>query len=123
MHRLLLTFVALFVSVAAVGCQPACPQLCTQNAEFVSNCLEHWEALWPDMGFEDGVEYEEACKERYVTAIRRSGASGARDIRIGCAEDLSQMARSVSCNDYLPNDVEIDPTEGDNGIAPQPGGN
>lgn len=121
MSRLSLSLVALVTALAA-GCQPACPQLCAENAEYLGSCLEHWEALWPDLGHESGQEYIDTCNDRYVTAIRLVGAANARDIRVGCADDLTSLAGSVGCADYLPSDVEIDPTEGDNGVAPRPGG-
>ena len=122
MPRPILLLAATF-ALATTGCQPTCPQLCAENAEFVDSCLEHWEALWPDMGFEDGQDYLDSCNARYAAAIRLSGARAARDIRIGCADDLGAVASSLGCNDYLPNDIEIDPTEGDNGVTPRPGGN
>jgi hypothetical protein len=123
MLRPMMLLAALMALSIQAGCQPVCPQLCAENAEFVDSCLEYWEALWPDMGYEDGQEYLDTCNARYGAAIRLSGARAAREIRVGCADDLGAVASSVGCNDYLPNDFELDPTEGDNGIAPRPGGN
>ena len=122
MLRPIFFLAAVLTATLQVGCQPACPQLCAENAEFVDSCLEYWEALWPDVGFEDGQSYLDTCNARYEAAIRLSGPQIARDIRVGCAEDLGALATSVGCNGYLPNDLELDPTEGDNGIAPRPGG-
>ncbi len=121
MSRLQLFLVALVTALAA-GCQPVCPQLCAENADYLDSCLEHWEALWPDLGHESGQDYLDTCNARYASAIRLAGTVGARDIRTGCAEDLTLLAGAVGCHDYMPSDVELDPTEGDNGVAPRPGG-
>jgi hypothetical protein len=130
------------LAVAAVqaGCLNSCDQLCNENARYVDGCLEHWEALWPDMGYDGrrdapgpageavgsqyeggpAAEYIEKCKSRYDAAMYFSGPEGAREVRLGCSDDLQLLAGAVGCEDYQPNDVEVDPTENDNGVAPRP---
>lgn len=122
MTRPLIWIVASMTAVLAAGCQPACPQLCAENTDYLDSCLEHWEALWPDLGYDNGQDYLETCNVRYTAALRLAGPADSRAIRMGCAEDLSLLAQSVGCADYQPSGVEIDPTEGDNGVAPRPGG-
>lgn len=130
-----------FVGLSAAGCLDTCEQLCAENARYIDGCLEHWEALWPDFGY-DGVrdvnseageagatyaggpaeEYDERCKARYEAAMFFSHPETARTIRLGCSADLQALAEAVGCDDYAPNDVSdgIDPTEGDNGVPPRP---
>ncbi|HCP47056.1 MAG TPA: hypothetical protein DIU15_13505 [Deltaproteobacteria bacterium] len=137
----LLLALMLAFGATASGCQQSCDVLCSENARYIDGCLEYWEALWPDFGYDgrrdsdqtdgDGVagdqyeggpagEYQERCRERYQLAIQYSEIQDARVIRLGCSEDLQALANSVGCQDYTPNDVELDPVEGDNGVAPRP---
>ncbi len=129
------------VALMGTGCLDTCDQVCAENARYIDGCLEHWEALWPDFGY-DGVrdvnseagqagdtypggpaeEYDERCKARYEAAMFFSHPETARTVRIGCSEDLQALAESVGCDDYQPTEVSdgIDPTEGDNGVPPRP---
>lgn len=109
-----------FVLLLAFGCNRPCHELCAQNAIYVDNCLEYWEAIWPDMGFDDAEAYQASCVARVESAFRNVDIADQREMRLSCSEDLSAVAVSASCLDYLPNDIDFDPTEGDNGIAPQP---
>ena len=122
MTRLYTWIPAVLAVLLAAGCQPACPQLCAENTDYLDSCLEHWEALWPDLGYDNGQDYLDTCNTRYAAALQLAGPSESRAIRTGCAEDLSSLAQSLGCADYLPSGVELDPTEGDNGVAPGPGG-
>lgn len=110
----------LLALLIAAGCNRPCHELCSQNALYVDNCLEYWEALWPDMGFDDAAAYTAQCTARVDAALRNVDIPDQRVLRLDCSEDLAALAVSASCMDYMPNDIEFDPTEGDNGIAPQP---
>ncbi len=131
------------LALASTGCVNSCEQLCFESSRYIDGCLEHWEALWPDLGYDgrydtndevSGVaagdpyqngpvqEYQERCRARYSAAEYFSGPSALRAIREACAQDLQAVASAGNCSDYLPNDIELDPTEGDNGVAPRPGG-
>lgn len=121
----------LAATFALQGCLQTCEQLCIENARFVDGCLEDWEALWPNLGYDGrresegpegepigsqyeggpAAEYVERCQARYVTAIHFSGPSDARSIREGCADDLQALASGVGCDEYQPNDIELDPTK------------
>jgi len=140
-----LRFFALTLLVAlatmTAGCQQSCDVLCSENARYIDGCLEYWEALWPDFGFDgrrdseqaDGAgqpgdqyeggpagEYQERCRERYRTAMQYSEVEAARLVRTGCSTDLQALSSSVGCQDYTPSDFELDPVDGDNGVAPRP---
>jgi len=52
--------------------------------------------------------------------MQYSDIADARVIRLACSDDLQALAISVGCQDYTPSDVELDPVEGDNGVAPRP---
>lgn len=139
--RLLLLTAVLAVAALGSGCQQSCDVLCSENARYIDGCLEYWEALWPDFGYDgrrdsdqaDGPglageqydggpagEYQERCRERYRAAMQYSDIADARVIRLACSDDLQALAISVGCQDYTPSDVELDPVEGDNGVAPRP---
>jgi len=114
----------------AGGCTQTCNQLCVENARYIDGCLEQWDALWPSLGYDgrresegpaqepagsqyDGGpagEYIERCQGRYRAATTFSTVDSAREIRLACADDLQLLASSVNCDDYMPNDIELDPT-------------
>jgi hypothetical protein len=118
-------------SLSLNGCLQTCNQLCVENARYIDGCLETWEAMWPDFGFDGkresegaggeaigsqyeggpAAEYVERCQARYVAANSLSSPDDARTVREGCADDLQLLAASVSCADYAPNDSELDPTK------------
>jgi len=104
--------------------------------------LEYWDAVWPDFGY-DGLhdfnnqelgisagltpyeggpveEYEDRCNLRYQNAMRFGGPENIRVVKVGCRDDLTALSEASGCMDYVPNDVDLDPTEGDNGAAPRP---
>ena len=112
-------------ALSAAGCQPACQQLCVENARYVDACLEHWEALWPDLGHVDANTYIATCQARVTTTLRLQPIETQRASRLRCADDLSLLTTSIGCNDYQPNDVDLDPNgEENNGVIPRPqGGN
>ena len=140
-NRYLLSVFLVVLPLFSLGCAQTCDVLCAENARYIDGCLEYWEAVWPDLGY-DGLydydndelgikaqdaydsgpsqEYTERCNERYDAARRFGGPDSLRVINIGCKDDLTALATSSTCTDYLPNDVELDPTEGDNGTAPRP---
>lgn len=116
---------ALTVSALGLnGCLQTCNQLCVENARYVDGCLETWDAMWSDFGYDgrnetDGTayqggpaeEYVERCRARYSGAMNLSGPEGARDVRVGCADDIQLVATSIGCNDYEPNDIELGPNQ------------
>lgn len=104
------------------GCQPACQTLCVENARYVDSCLEHWEALWPDFGYDDADEYMATCQARLPTVMGLQPVETQRTIRLSCAEDLAQLTTAVGCSDYQPNGSDLDPTEEDGGVIPRPQG-
>jgi hypothetical protein len=110
----------LLALVFAPACQPACQRLCVENAEYVDACLEHWEALWPDFGYDDANGYIAACVDRVEATLALSPIEEQRNVRITCTEKLAQVASSVGCSDYVPNGADLDPTEGENGVIPRP---
>lgn len=127
------------------GCLQTCDELCAQEARYIDGCLETWQALWPDFGY-DGVrdvdeeglaagttydggpteEYVKRCQQRHASALYFSHPEAARTLRVNCATNLQVLAGSQGCAQYLPQTVnglrgqELDPTEGDNGVAPRP---
>ncbi len=113
--------VVLGVSLFA-GCQPACQTLCVENARYVDSCMEHWEALWPDFGYDDANDYIATCQARVGATISLQPVETQRTIRLRCAEDLGELTTAVGCSDYVPNGTDLDPTEDDNGVIPRPGG-
>ncbi|MBJ94284.1 MAG: hypothetical protein CMP23_07360 [Rickettsiales bacterium] len=138
-----LGFLVAFVTLGSAGCAQTCEVLCSENARYIDGCLEYWEAVWPDFGYDglydydnadSGVsaqdpydagpsqEYIERCNERYSNSIRFGGPEHVRIVKVGCRTDLNALSESVGCLDYLPSDVDLDPTEGDNGTAPRPDG-
>ena len=104
------------------GCQPVCQSACVENARYVDGCLEHWEALWPDFGYDDANAYIATCQARVSATISLQPVEQQRAIRLRCADDLAQLTTAVGCSDYQPNDNDLDPTEDDNGVIPRPGG-
>lgn len=118
-------------SLSLSGCLQTCNQLCVENARYVDGCLEHWEAMWPNFGFDGNresegpngeaigstyeggpaAEYVERCQARYRTSTHFSGPTEARTIREGCADDLQLLAQGVNCDEYQPNGIELDPTK------------
>jgi len=116
---------ALFTGALTLsGCLQTCNQLCVENARYVDGCLETWDAMWADFGYDgrnetDGSayqggpaeEYVERCRTRYSAATSLSSPEDARDIRLACSDDLQLVASSVGCNDYEPNDIELDPNQ------------
>ncbi len=127
-----LTALALVVgSLSINGCLQTCNQLCVENARYIDGCLEQWEALWPSLGYDGrresegpasepigsqyeggpAAEYVERCQARYRAAIAFSEVEDARAIRVGCADDLQELASAINCSEYQPNDIELDPTK------------
>ena len=147
-ERYVLALVLLALPLFGLACAQTCEVLCSENARHIDGCLEYWEAVWPDLGY-DGLrdypydcdndpsteatrqcpygtgpseEYTERCTERYSNAIRFGGPESIRAVKIGCRDDLTALSEASGCSmDYVPNDVDLDPTEGNNGTAPRPG--
>ena len=136
-----LSLLVVLLAPTISGCAQTCEVLCSENSRHIDGCLEYWEAVWPDLGY-DGLydydndelgvsaqdpydagpaqEYIDRCNERYANAIRFGGPENIRVVKIGCREDLTALSEASGCMDYVPNDVDLDPTEGDNGVAPRP---
>ena len=123
-----IAFLPVFLLVAFVGqgCNQTCQQLCLANADYVTGCLEAWDAQWSDFGY-DGLmpvagtndlepvapaeEYRLDCVERYRVALSAGTLDGQTAVRLGCAEDLDLLAASVGCNEYFPSGFALDPTQ------------
>ncbi len=136
-----LSIIVMLLGLFSSGCAQTCEVLCYENARHIDGCLEYWEAVWPDLGY-DGLydfsdetlgvsaedpypegpmdEYIARCQERYSNAIRFGGPENIRVVKVGCRDDLTALGEASGCMDYVPNDVDLDPTEGDNGTAPRP---
>jgi len=114
-----------FLSMFAQGCGQTCDQLCAENAYYIDGCLESWDALWSDLGYdgriqEDGgestvdggpaAEYVTSCRSRYSEAMGRSLPEEQTEIRYECSQDLQALAMSVGCSEYSPNGLTLDPT-------------
>ena len=112
-------------SVFGQGCNQTCDQLCAETAYYIDDCLESWDALWSDFGYdgrveEDGVEvshdggpageYVDSCRRRYSEALGRGVPDDQAVLRGKCAEDLQDLAISVGCYEYRPNGASLDPT-------------
>lgn len=123
-HPRSVTLLGLVFGLAlASGCQPACTQLCVESARYVEGCLEHWESVWPEFGYDDANAYIATCQTRVRTTIQLQDVQNQRTIRLQCAQTLGELTTSVGCNDYQPNDFELDPNGDDNnGVLPQPQG-
>jgi hypothetical protein len=120
------TLVLIAFSVFAQGCNQTCDQLCAETAYYIDGCLETWDALWSDFGYdgrvqvEDGEEeahdggpageYVDSCRGRYSEALSRSIPDDQTVIRGLCAEDLQDLAEAVGCDAYRPNGSSLDPT-------------
>ena len=124
------------------GCVNSCDQLCAEEARYIDGCLEEWDALWPDLGY-DGLadvavpekglaagdayergpaeEYDSRCKERYEAALYFSHPEEGRDVRTACSSRIRTIAFSITCSDYQPTSGPLDPNgdEG-NGVPPRP---
>ncbi len=123
--RSLLMMLALTAAALGLnGCLQTCQQVCVENARYIDGCLEEWDALWSDFGYDgrsevDGSEiaggpageYIQRCEERYAAAIRRSAPETGRTIRQGCSDDLGLVASAVGCEDYEPNDNPLNPND------------
>ncbi len=142
-HVVLFVFALLPVLLAGSGCLNSCEQLCAEEARYIDGCLEEWDALWPDFGY-DGLadvdvpakglaagdaydrgpaeEYDSRCKERYEAAIFFSHPEEARDIRTQCSTRIRSVALAVGCLDYSPSGGDsLDPNgEDGNGVPPRP---
>jgi hypothetical protein len=138
----LLSLLAVLFGLAGAGCAQTCEVLCSENGRYIDGCLEYWGAVWPDFGYDglqdfnddeleivagtpygDGpiAEYEDRCNARYRNAMRFGGPENIRVVKVGCRDDLTALSESIGCLDYVPVDLpELDPTDGDNGTAPQP---
>jgi hypothetical protein len=111
------------------GCSQTCDQLCAETEYYIDGCLEAWDALWSDFGYDGrflegtgenvtevihergpGGEYVDACLSRYSEAIGRSVPEDQTVIRGKCAENLQSLAEAVGCHDYRPAGVSLDPT-------------
>jgi hypothetical protein len=123
-RSLMMMLTAGLTSMGLTGCLQTCQQVCVENARYVDGCLEEWDALWSDFGYDgrsevDGSEiqggpageYISRCEDRYAAAIRQSGPQNGRIIREGCADDLGLVAAAVGCDDYQPNDDVLDPND------------
>ncbi len=140
-HAVLSVFALLPILVAGTGCLNSCEQLCAEEARYIDGCLEEWDALWPDFGY-DGLadvdtsaiaagdayergpaeEYDSRCKERYEAAIFFSHPEEGRNIRTQCSTRIRSIALAVGCGDYSPSGGDgLDPNgdEG-NGVPPRP---
>ena len=118
--RTLFAAVTMIVASLFAGCQPACQTLCVENARYVDSCLEHWEALWADYGYDDANDYIATCQARVSATIGLQDVQSQRGIRLQCASNLGQLTTAVGCSDYAPNGNQLDPTEDDNGVIPRP---
>jgi len=109
------------------GCNQTCQEVCRSNANYVTGCLESWDAQWSDFGYDglvmnqdtlveeqlDGgaaAEYQQACNERYASSFSRGTPDAQTATRLACADDLEELAAAVGCNEYAPNGFELDPT-------------
>lgn len=129
------------------GCLASCPQLCAEEARYIDGCLEHWEGLWPDLGY-DGIqdvdevvdnvqrnagdvitggpaqEFTERCSARFKAAQYFGTLEQGREVRVSCAENLALLANTPGCTGYAPaglGNSTLDPTpDGDNGVVPRP---
>ncbi len=123
-RSLLLLSALLVAATSLTGCLQTCQQLCIENARYVDGCLEEWDALWSDFGydgrdeetgeaFEGGPaeEYVTDCRGRYSAVLSQISPEAGRDVRQGCEEDLEEVAAAVGCNDYTPNDATLNPNE------------
>ncbi len=119
-------------SVFAQGCNQTCDQLCAETAYYIDGCLETWDALWSDFGYDGRIvvpsdnpneevteqshsggpagEYVDSCRDRYSEAIGRGVLDDQAVLRGKCAEDLQDLATSVGCYEYRPNGTSLDPT-------------
>lgn len=122
MTRIRILSILTLAALGSAGCLNTCQQLCDESANYADRCLEYWEALWPDLGFENSVDYADKCKARYTHVLGAIGPEDQRAMRLLCADDMASIASSTSCVDYQPSEVLYDPTEGDNGTSPQPQG-
>lgn len=118
--RTLFAAAALAAASLFAGCQPVCQQACVENARYVDSCLEHWEALWADFGYDDANDYIATCQARVGATIGIQPVEQQRTIRLRCADHLGQLTTAVGCSDYAPSGAALDPTEDDNGIIPRP---
>ena len=62
--RLLLASSLLVGTFFGTGCLQTCQRACVENARYVDGCLEHWEALWADFGYENADGYIATCQLR-----------------------------------------------------------
>jgi len=112
-------------SVVGQGCNQTCDQLCAETAYYIDGCLETWDALWSDFGYDGRIqqdggevshdggpagEYVDSCRQRYSEAIGRGVPDDQAVIRGKCAEDMQELATSVGCYEYRPNGSSLDPT-------------
>jgi len=124
--KLFVPALALIVfSVFTQGCNQTCDQLCAETAYYIDDCLEPWDALWSDFGYDGRVqeeggevahsggpagEYVDSCRSRYREATRRSLLADQTVIRGECADKLQDLAEAVGCYEYRPNGAPLDPT-------------
>ncbi len=120
LSRTLVLAAAVAATTLFAGCQPVCQTACVENARYVDSCLEHWEALWADFGYDDANDFIETCQTRVGATLSVIPVEDRRTVRLRCAEDLSGLTTAVGCSDHVPNGTELDPTEDDNGIIPRP---
>ncbi|MCO4768782.1 MAG: hypothetical protein KDA24_02045 [Deltaproteobacteria bacterium] len=120
LSRFLVTLAAIGGAALFSGCQPVCQTLCVENARYVDSCLEHWEALWADFGYDDANDYITTCQARVTATIGIQPVEDQRTVRLQCADNLSQLTTAAGCSDYAPNGASLDPTEDDNGVLPRP---
>ena len=121
-------FLFVLLCFSAQGCSQTCDQLCEENAYYIQGCLETWDALWSDLGYDGrilvaggdgqeealsggpGEEYVQSCRSRYSEAMGRSVPEEQTSIRYECSQDLQALAMSVGCFEYSPNGLTLDPT-------------
>lgn len=140
-HAVVFAFALLPTLIAGTGCLNSCEQLCYEESRYIDGCLETWDALWPDLGY-DGIydvdvpevaaantpydtgpagEYLHRCTERYASVIYYSTPESGRDLRVQCSARLRSLAITVGCNDYQPGDNDLDPNgEDSDGVPPRP---
>ena len=98
--------VVLFVSFLTQGCNQTCQQLCLANADYVTGCLEAWDAQWSDFGY-DGLmpvagtndfepvapaeEYRLDCVERYRVALSAGRSTARRLFELGAPRTSTSL--------------------------------
>lgn len=121
--RSLLASSLLVCAFLGTGCLQTCQRACVENARYVDGCLEHWEALWADFGYENADGYIATCQLRVEQVMGGLDLERQRGVREVCADNLSDVVHAIGCSDYPEGSAGgLDPTENDNGVIPRPQG-